>query len=781
MAKDLKKQQASPSLAQYGFKLLLYLITLFIFVGDIIISLANLLSRLFITIISTIGHFGKNTLSSILSFRISFPSVKFRPPHINFPRILRVAIPFSQKKKNSTSIKKIIKKKKIKTHSRLDTFFLASKFFILGAIFVAIIVLFQKGYSFVYSLPNPRLIGNVNYPVSTQIFDRNGKLLYDVYRDQNRTPVTINELPQHVVQATLAIEDQNFYNHAGISPIGGILRAIKDSYKTGKLQGGSTITQQLVKTSLLTPERTFERKIREAILALWAERIYSKQEILQMYLNQIPYGGSSYGIEEASKKYFDKSAKELTIPEAAFLAGLTKAPSTYSPYLNPEESIRRRNEVLKNMLELGYISQTDYSKYKNEPLNIQPPKTYIRAPHFVFYVISQLEQKYGIRAVEEGGLRVKTTLDLDMQNETEKVLSEELDKIQHLDVGNGAVLVTSPYSGEILTMVGSKDYFKEPYGAFNVTIAHRQPGSSIKPLMYSLALERNYTAASILQDSPVIFDIPGSKPYRPENYDGKYHGNVPLRYALANSYNIPAVRVLNTLGVNDFINHGRKLGITTWDHPEDYGLSITLGGADVRMVDMAEAYGTFANYGERVPLQSIISVEDYKGNKLESIERKPTQVLSPQTSFIISDILSDNYARQFAFGLQSDLYIPDYKVAVKTGTSNNKRDNWTIGYNRKYLTAVWVGNNDNSPMNPVLTSGVTGASPIWHRVMLMVLNRNIPITADVQPASEFSEPDGLVKKQCYFGKEEYFRSGTENSQDCNQKVYNISATPSPTQ
>lgn len=779
MVQNNHKQHGSSLVAQYGFKLLLYIITLFIFIGDLIISTARFVARICITIISTIGQSLWRTINSLFAIRIKLQKIIIGFPRIKLPRISMSSLQYSRKQQNSTSIKKIIKKKKLKPHTRLDSFFLASKFFIMGAIFVSAIVLFQKGYSFVYSLPNPRLIGNINYSVSTQIFDRNGKLLYDVYRDQNRTPVKINDLPQHVIQATLAIEDQNFYNHAGISPIGGILRAIKDSYRTGKLQGGSTITQQLVKTSLLTPERTYERKIREAILAMWAERIYSKQEILEMYLNQIPYGGSAYGIEEASKKYFDKSAKEISVSEAAFLAGLTKAPSTYSPYLNPEESINRRNEVLKNMLELGYISQEDYSTYKSEPLDIQPPKTYIRAPHFVFYVISQLEAKYGIRAVEEGGLRVKTTLDLDMQSETEKILSDELAKIQHLNVGNGAVLVTSPYSGEILTMVGSKDYFQEPYGAFNVTIAHRQPGSSIKPLMYSLALERNYTAASILQDSPVIFDIPGSKPYRPENYDGTYHGNVPLRYALANSYNIPAVRVLNTLGVSDFVNHGRKLGITTWDQPEDYGLSITLGGADVRMVDMAEAYGTFANYGEKVPVQSIISIEDYKGNKLESIERKPSQVLSPQTSFIISDILSDNYARQFAFGLQSDLFIPDHKVAVKTGTSNNKRDNWTIGYNRKYLTAVWVGNNDNSPMNPILTSGVTGASPIWHKVMMMVLNRNIPITADVQPASEFNEPEGLVKKQCYFGKDEYFRLGTENTDDCHQKVYNVSATPSP--
>jgi membrane peptidoglycan carboxypeptidase len=431
------------------------------------------------------------------------------------------------------------------------------------------------------------------------------------------------------------------------------------------------------------------------------------------------------------------------------------------------------------MYSLGYISKKEYSDYKKTPLNIQPPKTYIRAPHFVFYVISQLEEKYGIRMVEEGGLRVVTTLDLDAQTEAEKILSEEIDKIQNLNVGNGAVLVTAPSTGEILAMVGSKDYFQDPYGAFNVTVAKRQPGSSIKPLMYSLALERNYTAATIIQDSPVVYDIPGSKPYRPENYDGKYHGSVPLRYALANSYNIPAVRVLNTLGVNDFILHARKLGISTWDKPQDYGLSLTLGGGDVRMIDMAEAYGTFANYGEHVELQPFISIEDYKGNRLATIEHKSQQVLSPQTSFIISDILSDNYARQFSFGLQSDLFIPDSKVAVKTGTSNNKRDNWTIGYNRKYLTAVWVGNNDNAPMNPILTSGVTGASPIWNKVMRMVLAKNIPVTGDVQPASEFTEPDGLVKKQCFFGKDEYFRLGTENNSDCNKKVYDITTTPTP--
>lgn len=652
------------------------------------------------------------------------------------------------------------------------------KFFTFGIATACLIILVHNGYTFVISLPNPKLIGNVNFPVSTQIYDRNGKLLYDVFRDQDRTPVKVSKLPDHVIHATLAIEDRNFYNHNGISFIGGILRAMKDTYTNGELQGGSTITQQLVKSSLLTPERTFERKIREAILALWTERIYNKSEILEMYLNQVAYGGTAYGIEEAAKTFFNKQAKDLTIDEGALLAGLTRAPSSYSPYVDPLAATRRRNDVLRSMYETGYLSKEQLDTELKKPLTVEPPKTYIRAPHFVFYVKSLLEQKYGIRRVEEGGLRVVTTLDVDMQDEVELLLKEELEKISNLNVSNGAVLVTAPSTGEILAMVGSKDYFEDAYGAYNVTTTLRQPGSSIKPLLYAQALESGaYTAATTLLDTPVVYTSPGAPVYRPVNYDGSYHGSVPLRYALANSYNIPAVRILNELGVPNFIQHARSMGITSWNSPERYGLSLALGGAEVKMTDMAVAYGVFANYGSRTDLNPILSVEDYRGERLETFEPQITPgVLSEETSFIISDILSDNFARRLSFGVQSDLNLDGRRVAVKTGTTNSKRDNWTVGYNRKFLVGVWVGNNDNSPMNPILSSGVTGASPIWKRVMLAVLDKNIDVHADIQPPTEFSVPLGIVSKPCYFNQIEYFKVGTEN-EACRSKILNSTPTP----
>jgi len=721
-----------------------YFVVFLIFIGDVVISLC---SPIFKGVLSILKTFGRGFSS------VSLPKV---PKKFSKPKKLQKAafsVPGSLKTKLG--------------------------YFFIGVLTALSIVFVFRGYDFILSLPNPRLIGNVNFPVSTQIYDRNGVLLYDFYRDQNRTPIDIDVVPNHVIQATISIEDKDFYSHKGVSPVGGILRAVKEMILKGELQGGSTITQQLVKTSLLTPERTLERKIREGVLALWTEQIFSKKEILQMYLNQVPYGGSAYGIEEASKTYFNKSAKDLSVGEAAMLAGLTRAPSKYSPFINPQFAVNRKNEVLRAMYNVGYLSKEQYAKELQTEIVIQPPKVFVRAPHFVFYVKALLEEQYGIQRVEEGGLRVNTSLDINIQQDAEKILVEELEKIKHLNVSNGSVLVTSPSTGEVLAMVGSRNYYEKPYGAFNVTTAERQPGSSIKPLLYSLALESNYTAATIIDDSPVQFSISGSQAYRPVNYDGRYHGKVPLRYALANSYNIPAVKTLNTLGVGNFITHAQKLGITTWNTPERYGLSLALGGAEVKMIDMAVAYGTFANYGMKVPLNPILSITDYRGQNLNLNIPAPERVLSEETSFILSDILSDNFARQSAFGPNSDLNLGDKVVSVKTGTTNSKRDNWTFGYNRKFLTAVWVGNNDNTPMNQNLTSGVTGASPIWKRAMTMVIDKNISVKGDVQPPMEFTIPGTVVSKQCYFKRIEYFKVGLDVNNLCRQSLG--SPTPSPEQ
>jgi len=647
------------------------------------------------------------------------------------------------------------------------------RFLILGFIICLGVVAVYQSYQFIIGLPSPKNIGKTNFAQSTHLFDRNGKLLYEIYRDENRTPIYLAGLPPYVKQASIAIEDKDFFKHNGVSLSSGILRAIRETIMTKSLQGGSTITQQLVKSALLTPERTMERKIKEIILALWTEKLYTKDQILEMYLNQVPYGGSSYGIEEASKTYFGKNAKDLTIEEAALLAGLPQQPSVYSPYVNPDLAVARRNEVLKKMREQGYINEAVGAEAAETELNVVPLTTSIKAPHFVFHVKSNLEKNYGERAVAEGGLNVISTLDLNIQETAERILREELEKVQDLNITNGAVLVTKPSTGEILAMVGSENYFAAPSGAFNATTALRQPGSSIKPIMYSLALQEGFTAATILDDSPVSYAVAGAAPYQPVNYDGTYHGKVPLRYALANSFNITAVRALNAVGVDDFVNYARKLGISTWNDSSRFGLSLTLGGGEVHMTDLATAFGVFANDGNKVDLNDVIRIEDTKERVLYELQPAKKKVIDEGVAFIMSDILSDNFARRWAFGTNSALEIPGYKVAVKTGTTDEKKDNWTIGYTPEFLVAVWVGNNDNTPMNPHLTSGITGAAPIWNRVMKYLLTTYGSNTW-------FEKPDNVTEKMCYFGKTEYFIRGTENQSSCKEGRFGPQSSPSPT-
>lgn len=597
-------------------------------------------------------------------------------------------------------------------------------------------------YIFIFKdLPNPANLANYKViPLATHIQDRNGKTLYEIYNEQKRTPIKLKQLPPYVYQASIAIEDKDFYRHGGISIFGGIARAIKDIILTRSLQGGSTITQQLVKSALLSPERTVQRKIKEIVLAVWTEKLFSKDQILELYLNQVPYGGSAYGVEEAAKTIYNKPASKLSIDEAALLAGLPQAPSLYSPYLNPDSAQKRRDSVLKSMFEQKYITQQQYKNARAKPVKVKAPETSIKAPHFVFYVKSQLEKQYGVKTVEEGGLTVVTTLDLDIQEEAEKILKDEIKSLAYLNVGNGAVLVTRPPTGEILSMVGSVDYFATGSGAFNVTTALRQPGSSIKPLNYAVGIDRKLvTAASMFLDVKTCFPSP-EKPYCPVNYDGSFHGAVPLRLALANSYNIPAVKMLALNGVRDFVASASAFTITTLKDPDRYGLSLTLGGGEVRMTEMAQAFSAFANLGKPRELNGILKVTDRNGKVLYEFKdpnfkqdvRKPLRdpqmlsipgkrVISPETSFIISHILLDNFARSQAFGTNSELVIPKRTVSVKTGTTDDKKDNWTIGYTPNFLTAVWVGNNDNTPMNPYLTSGITGAAPIWNQVMRYVL------------------------------------------------------------
>lgn len=617
------------------------------------------------------------------------------------------------------------------------------------------VVIFLYFYIF-KDLPSPYSLKDYKaIPISSQIYDRNGELLYEVFKDENRTPIKLDKLPKDLKEATISIEDKDFYQHGGISIVSGILRAVRDSFQSNKLQGGSTITQQLVKSALLSPERTIQRKVKEIFLAIWVEQIFTKDQILEMYLNQVPYGGSSYGIVQAAKAYYGKNPGELTLAESALLAGLPQAPSLYSPYLNPERAKNRRNAVLRNMLELGYIEENTYKTAVNSPVIVLPPITNIKAPHFVFEVKNLLEQEYGLRQLEEGGLKVTTTLDFEIQRYAEEQVVEELNTLKRFKVSNGAVLVTRPPTGEILAMVGSQNYFDGTSGAFNVTTANtRQPGSSIKPINYAIGIDRGIvTASTMFLDVATCFPNPGQKPYCPKNYDNTFHGMVQLRYALANSYNIPAVKMLAFNGLNNFIASSSSFLITTFTNPDNYGLALTLGGGEVPMTEMAQAYSALANRGIARKLNYVLKVEDKAGNVLyefkdpnfvqnvkESIDRPNTLVIkgkraiSDGAAFIISHILQDNNARTPSFGARSDLYLPEKTVSVKTGTTNDIRDNWTIGYTPNFLVAVWVGNNDFTPMAQGIASGLTGASPIWNGVMKYLLE-NQPDLPPIKPDS----------------------------------------------
>jgi len=653
-----------------------------------------------------------------------------------------------------------------------------------------ILVLGFLTYFFILKgLPNPNKLITRNQIVSTKIYDRNGNLLYKIYRGQNRTLIDLQEVPLHLIQATIAIEDAEFYQHHGFSPKG-IFRAVLTNLKGKKLYGGSTITQQLVKNALLTPERTLKRKIREFILAIMVEIKFSKDEILQMYLNEVGYGGATYGIEEASQIYFDKSVEELTLTEAALLAGLPASPTTYSPFgAFPKLAKERQKIVLGRMRQEGFITPEQEEEAVRKEIKFVPQKTNIEAPHFVMYVKEFLSQKYGERMIEEGGLEVTTSLDLEIHQKTQEIVTQEINQLNRLKIGNGAALVTNPQNGEILAMVGSRDYFSEENdGNVNVTLSLRQPGSAIKPINYAVALQNGFTPATIIPDTPITYFLPGTEPYSPKNYDNRFHGNVTLRTALASSYNIPAVKVLSALGVEQMIEMGQKMGITSWDDPSRFGLSLTLGGGEIRMIDLAVVYGTLANLGSKANLNPILEIKNYKGEIIESQKDnlKPQKVLPANIAYLLTDILSDNRARTPAFGPSSLLNIKDHShVAVKTGTTQNQRDNWTIGYTADYLVATWVGNNDNTPMSYV-ASGVTGASPIWNKTMTYLLK-------DI-PDKEFNQPKDLRKIQvCSLTntlpcngcptKWELFLPGTEPKTHCNaeeiKKIIEDSQKPTP--
>lgn len=654
-------------------------------------------------------------------------------------------------------------------------------------------------YWILKDLPSPRKLSNLQPQLTTQIFDRHGRLLYKIYDQEKRTLVSLEDIPPHTRQATIAIEDKHFYSHQGLS-IKGIIRAVQRNLTTQEIQGGSTITQQLIKNTLLSNEKTLQRKIKEVILAIHTELIFSKDQIIQMYFNQVGYGGPAYGIQEAAQQYFAKNVSDLNLAESALLAGLPQSPTRYSPFgAHPELAKQRQLQVLDRMLEDEYITTEQYQDAINTPLNFVSPQTSILAPHFIMYVKDLLVSYFGEELVTRGGLQVYTSLDLDTQHLAQSVLNQELDKLKNLHVNNGAILITNPPSGQILAMIGSRDYFDIAHdGQVNLTTSLRQPGSAIKPINYALALETGLTPSTIILDTPVIFNLPGSKPYSPSNYDGRFHGAVTLRTALASSYNIPAIKLLSRNGVIQMARLASQMGITTWDDPTRYGLSLTLGSNEVKMTDLAEVYGTFANLGVHVPLNPIISIKDSSGQPLKfnlcnlpqnntnqtaftvqaattNTNCQPHQVISPETAYLISDILSDNQARAPAFGSRSVLHIPNYQVAVKTGTSNDLRDNWTIGYTPELLVATWVGNNDNSPMSRI-ASGITGASPIWSQLTSQILI-NTTQTAFTAPTNIVKVPictltNTLTCPACPSTKLETFTKGTQPTTSCTTEQIN---------
>jgi len=581
---------------------------------------------------------------------------------------------------------------------------------------------------------------------STKIYDRTGEiLLYDVHEDVRRTDIPFEKMGSNIKNATVAIEDSEFYNHQGIR-ITSIVRAVLANFLnlSTNTQGGSTITQQLVKNSLLTQKKTYTRKIKEWILAIQVDRSLSKEKILEHYLNEAPYGGNLYGIEEASKNYFKKRAEELTLAEAAYLAAIPQSPTTLSPYGKNRDALEaRKNLVLKRMLEVGFINEKEYEEAKNEEVTFVPRATTgIRAPHFVFFIKEYLEEKYG-RQVVEGGLKVITTLDWSLQEKGEQIVKEgALQNEKDWGGENAALVAIDPKTGQILTMVGSRDYFdKEIDGNYNVATAKRQPGSSFKPFIYATAFNKGFTPNTVLFDLPTEFSttctpygiaLPGRSQascYMPKNYDGKFRGPMSLRSALAESINVPAVKLFYLAGTRDSLKVAEEMGISSLTDISRYGLTLVIGGGEVTLLDMTSAYGVFANQGVRNSYTGILKVETSGGEILE--EYKPSQrtVLPENTASTISDILSDNQARIPTFGANSQLVIPGREVAAKTGTTNNNRDAWTIGYTPSLVVGVWSGNNDNTPMKK---GGVSMAGPIWNKFMQEAL-KGFPVESFIEP------------------------------------------------
>jgi len=576
-------------------------------------------------------------------------------------------------------------------------------------------------------LPNPNQLMDREVAQSTKIYDRTGEtVLYDIHGDKQRTLIQLKDIPNYVKNATIAVEDKNFYNHKGFSVLA-ILRTAVTDILFHKSAGASTLTQQFVKNAILSSEKTFTRKIKEIILAYRIEQKFSKDEILQMYLNEIPYGSTAYGVEAASQKYFNKDAKDLTLAEAAVLAALPQSPSYY--FNHQDALLSRQKYILGLMVEQGYITQEEADKAKAEKITFAPQSSNITAPHFVMYVKELLTEKYGEKMVEEGGLKIITTIDLYKQQAAEEAINDWWNKNKVSDdsiynkygASNAALVSIDPKTGQILAMVGSRDYFNNDIdGQVNIATSPRQPGSSLKPLVYSTLFTKGYTPNTILYDVDTNFSSDPSNPYEPKDYDLKERGPVSIRQALAGSLNIPAVKATYLAGLDNVISLAQKFGYTTLNDKDRFGLSFALGGAEVSLLEHTDAYGVFAREGVYHPSSAILKVEDKNGKVLEEWKNEEQNVLDQNIVRETNSILADNSARAFIFGEKNYLTLGDRPVGAKTGTTNDYKDAWTMGFTPSIVTGVWVGNNDNKEMKKG-SDGSIVAAPIWNEYMKKIL------------------------------------------------------------
>ena len=626
--------------------------------------------------------------------------------------------------------------------------------FLIGCIFVICIFFY-----YTWNLPRPEKFNESPFIQSTKIYDRTGKiLLYDIYGEEKREIISFDKISDNLKHAILTSEDARFYEHGGVD-FQGILRAILTDLKLQSAnQGGSTITQQLIRTVYLTNQKSIARKVREMVLSIEMERRYSKDQIFSWYLNAVPFGQNAYGVEAASQTYFNKPASDISVAEAAALTALLPAPSYYSPYgIHKKELLQRKDLLLDRMRQVGYITKGEAEKAKQEKINFAKDITSIKAPDLVMYVKKYLEEKYGEDYLKEKGLKVYTTLDYDLQQYAEKVIKNADKTNISRGANNAAMVVVDPKTGEILTLIGSKDYFADPYPETGsvvfdpkydvATMGQRQPGSAFKPIVYATALKKGYTADTVLWDVKTEFNpsctpdgdslvgADGSACYNPKDYDGIGKGPVTLRTALGCSLNIPAVKVLYLAGLKDSLETAKDFGISTLTDTNNYGLSLVLGGGDVNLLELTMAYGVFATEGNYTRPVSILKIEDNEGNIIEQNKKQPTKVLDTQIARQINNILSDNNARTPVFGANSALYIPDYRVAVKTGTTSSLRDGWTMGYTPFAVVGAWTGNSDNSPTKDV---GVGITAPMWNKVMTKILSSH--------SVENFTPPDPITNR-----------------------------------